>query len=415
MIQQITMQPAGVPQAAKTTQGGNAKSFDSVLQQAVQAAELQKSSEQKLLESGLVDTGALSLFPINFLMNATDNTLFANLGQNQALTGLEGVTSTTGATSGLEALITTLSEGSQNPLLQAFGTEGANQTILGSSQQSDALQQFGELLQLQVKNPASQGNAFTVTPQQTEQGTTPQIPVQIAEQLRTAEGTPQSPAVQSHDGQPAATQQFVVTPQYQQMQGMIGNSNNAGMVTDFSASLSGNTAQTVTKTEQSSFFGENGLGLSQQWQSGISTPTISHTGQSTHVRQSTFTHLTQQVLQNHQVGNTKFQMDLFPKDLGKVSVSIAMEQGVMVVDILAESAKTQSLLLSNSADIRNLLETAVGQPVQMTQSSQQPTDYDSQGDAEQQEQQQQEQQPEENDAQDFLTVLQQLRVKNSMI
>lgn len=123
---------------------------------------------------------------------------------------------------------------------------------------------------------------------------------------------------------------------------------------------------------------------------------------------------------NYKAGNPQFQMDLFPKNLGKVTVKLAMENGTLTVEIAAANPKTQSMLLSDSGQIRSMIETTVNHPVQIMQPSQEKQWY--QQDQGQSHTQQQEKQKQESDYRvndddsnlgkdDFLTVMQQLKVK----
>lgn len=128
---------------------------------------------------------------------------------------------------------------------------------------------------------------------------------------------------------------------------------------------------------------------------------------------------------NYKAGNPKFEMDLFPKNLGKVTVKMAMENGTLTVEIAAANPKTQSMLLSNAGGIRSMIETTVNHPVQVTQPSQSSQDkqWYQQGQEQSHSQQQQERQQRESSGyrandddsglgmDDFLTVMQQLRVK----
>lgn len=132
-----------------------------------------------------------------------------------------------------------------------------------------------------------------------------------------------------------------------------------------------------------------------------------------------------QVLKQYQAGTQNFQMDLYPKELGKVTVKLAVQNGTMTVEISALNPKTQSMLLSNSGEIRALLESAVHHTVEVTQPAQDSQwyqqDQNSSGQQDQQQENQQRQyryhddQDGVNDSQeDFLTMIQQLRIKANM-
>lgn len=128
--------------------------------------------------------------------------------------------------------------------------------------------------------------------------------------------------------------------------------------------------------------------------------------------------LTDKVLYHYNKGNPQFQMELSPQNLGKVSVKLAIQDGVLNVTIQAANPKTQSLLMENSADIKTILQTSINQPVQIHETAQDRAWY-------QQNQQNQQNQPQQDRNQrqnirlplddqnsstdDFLTVMQQLR------
>lgn len=65
-----------------------------------------------------------------------------------------------------------------------------------------------------------------------------------------------------------------------------------------------------------------------------------------------------------QKGKNEFKMELYPQSLGKVSVRLTSEKGLLTVEIAASDPKTQSLLLSGSDEIRSILQSSAGQPVQ---------------------------------------------------
>ncbi|QEY34341.1 hypothetical protein FL966_04320 [Caproiciproducens galactitolivorans] len=130
------------------------------------------------------------------------------------------------------------------------------------------------------------------------------------------------------------------------------------------------------------------------------------------------TQLTDKVLYNYKQGNHQFTMELYPKNLGKVSIKLAMQDGVLSVTIQAANPKTQSLLLENSADIKAILQTSVNQPVQINEAAHDRAWYE-QGQQNQQNQPQQEREQKQNvrlplddsngSTDDFITVMQQLR------
>ena len=144
---------------------------------------------------------------------------------------------------------------------------------------------------------------------------------------------------------------------------------------------------------------------------------------SSNAAKTVFSQVADNIESNYKAGNSKFQIDLYPQDLGKVSVKLAMQNGLLTVEISAANPKTQSMLLANSGEMKSLLQSAVSQPVQILQPSQdkawyqQPQNQSNQSSAQQQEQQQQNKeanslrnaQTDNISADEFLTVMQQLK------
>jgi flagellar hook-length control protein FliK len=87
----------------------------------------------------------------------------------------------------------------------------------------------------------------------------------------------------------------------------------------------------------------------------------------------------------HQVANTavyqmqngkkEFTMELYPQSLGKVSVKMTSHSGLLTVEIAASNPKTQSLILSGSAEICNILQAATAQNVQTVIPNQQAAQW----------------------------------------
>jgi len=140
----------------------------------------------------------------------------------------------------------------------------------------------------------------------------------------------------------------------------------------------------------------------------------------TNTAQSVRQQVADKISVNYKAGKPEFQMDLFPKDLGKVTVKLAMENGNLTVEIAAANPKTQSMLLSETSQIRSMIETTINHPVQILQPTQDKQWYQQdQGQSHAQQQQEKQQQNPvycvDDDSNlgkdDFLTVMQQLRVK----
>lgn len=74
---------------------------------------------------------------------------------------------------------------------------------------------------------------------------------------------------------------------------------------------------------------------------------------------------------------SEFSFDLNPATLGKVSVKMVVENGMLVVEIAASSARTQSILASNAGEIKAILQQSSQQQPQLADISQnaEPHDY----------------------------------------
>lgn len=264
--------------------------------------------------------------------------------------------------------------------------------------------------QVQVQSPVQ-----FLTPQQTEtpvqpivqETVLPQFAVQTADPLSASSKTEQKgnqvvQGIPSLSADASGTAAAMPVP-VQTQQNNLGSALS-GHMQDKPADTMGNTS------EQHSDFAA--LFVSQN--DSVSAPSAAHASASSKLSAGTAAHLTEQIVKNVQARNNSFRMELFPQDLGKVSVSLKMEQGLLVVDILADSPRTQSLLASGSGEIRSLLESAVGQPVQVTQPPQDAPAYYQQ-EQESSGQQQSQQHQEQETTEDFLSVLQQMKEQSSIL
>lgn len=404
MIQQVTIQTTSIPQSAQPAKDSSTQRFDSVLRKAMQADAKSGTPQQKGEEPALTDAGLLSLLPVPFLMNPVNTDTLPSIGQVQVPL-MEGAIPAMELTTVFSAPTMEDTSNLLGQMLKAESSGQATKSVI------EAQQPMQELLHGQTKDTLHLSAAPTLL---TEEKAVP-TPVVLQNTSVSTAAVQGEGKVQAVPVEQMATQQSAA-PSEQHPQ---ANTPQIAHAMQVQGMPSGSGEQTApTSTDSMPTVNESPIAVSPLWQSTESVSSVTQTNQTSYASATTFTQLTEQILKNHAAGNSTFQMDLFPKNLGKVSVSIGMEQGVMVVDILADSAKTQSLLLSNSADIRSLLENAVGQPVQIAQAPQQPMDYDGQRETEQQESQQQQQQqqsPDEQEAQEFLTVLQQLKLKNSIL
>lgn len=116
---------------------------------------------------------------------------------------------------------------------------------------------------------------------------------------------------------------------------------------------------------------------------------------------------------------TEFQMQLFPEDLGEVTVKMAVRDGVMVIDILSPNSKTQQILLANADDIKNMLQSQLQQRTQVViPTEERPADfYHQQQEQSRHQQQEKDAQPDQNQQDsnipltgDFLAAFREIRM-----
>lgn len=293
-------------------------------------------------------------------------------------------------------------------------TSPQTQPTVPAVQTANPLASQQTIQQVQVQSPVQ-----LLTPQQTEtpvqpivqETVLPQLAIQTADPLSASSKTEQK-GNQAVQGIPAlladapGTAAAMPVP-VQTQQNNLGSALS-GHTQDKPADTTGNTS------EQHSDFAA--LFVSQN--DSVSASTAAHASASSKLSAGTAAHLTEQIVKNVQAKNNSFRMELFPQDLGKVSVSLKMEQGLLVVDILADSPRTQSLLASGSGEIRSLLESAVGQPVQVTQPPQDAPAYyqqEQESSGQQQDEQQSQQHQEQETTEDFLSVLQQMKEQSSIL
>jgi flagellar hook-length control protein FliK len=139
-----------------------------------------------------------------------------------------------------------------------------------------------------------------------------------------------------------------------------------------------------------------------------------------HSAQPVFHQVADAIWDNMKNGRQEFQVDLYPQSLGKVTVKLTSENGLLTVELAASNPKTQSLLLSNSGDIRSILQSSANQQVVVQSQQAQPWYGQQQGGHSNAQQQQQQQQRdggrEQSDqvdvlfsAGDFLSLLQKVK------
>lgn len=148
---------------------------------------------------------------------------------------------------------------------------------------------------------------------------------------------------------------------------------------------------------------------------------VSVSDASSQIKKPILHQVTDQVLMNYHQNKKEFQMELYPENLGKVSVKLSMQNNVLTVAISSENSKTQSLLLSHAGHIQSVLQDSMNQNVQVIDSQPKQWYQQNQDNPHQSQQQDQEQQKQNrtvyNDSQDnengedFLTLMQRLRLQ----
>lgn len=63
-----------------------------------------------------------------------------------------------------------------------------------------------------------------------------------------------------------------------------------------------------------------------------------------------------QLESNFNAKTSEFNFNLYPENLGKVAVKMAVEDGMLVIEIAATNAKTQSILAANANEIKTMLQ-----------------------------------------------------------
>ncbi|WMJ24246.1 flagellar hook-length control protein FliK [Paludicola sp. MB14-C6] len=142
--------------------------------------------------------------------------------------------------------------------------------------------------------------------------------------------------------------------------------------------------------------------------------------EATKLEPSTQTQIVDQVVMHVNDNKSEFTMQLNPEHLGKVSVKLVSENGVLTVELHAENPKTQSLLLSSTNEIKELVQGATHNTTQVVASNQnhgmQQNYTQQESKQEKQPQQQQHKQEftqnEEASTLDFISIMQELQAKS---
>ena len=196
-----------------------------------------------------------------------------------------------------------------------------------------------------------EGNSLKAPPVQAKQTVSEKTPV-----------TAESPPVQNGGAVPEEDPQTAMTPEEAKI------SENQPLPDGKSkARASGGEAQPQKKAEAPDGDGKAGS-LSDLYAGGNVVIKVSDAKAAQ--KPSAASQVAQAVARQVKQGRQEFQMELYPQSLGKVSVKLSAENGVLTVEIAASNPKTQSLLLSGSDDIRSMLQSSTGQNVNVVKPEQ---------------------------------------------
>ncbi|CAB1253754.1 protein of unknown function [Ruminococcaceae bacterium BL-6] len=449
MVQQITM-PAAVPAKAKPEKADGGKSdsgFESLLQLAAgglkaekaDAPEPEKAEEPEKSQdspSG-AQTAAAGLFPMLWAAAQLSGDLPAPGGQGGL--SVPGVLPAAGAAAAPAAsagLLSAQLSGRADGAPSAQPAGQAAQALSGGKGQALPAQFPGEPAQgtqdaagqTAVLNP--QSGAAVPAGQQVASET---VPLQAGILTRGAANVPGT--VQASDAQAPAAQ--TAAEKQESARGIPGQRESAAPESaaaaqeraelpvrressdpEQKAGLSGERDGSSEQTKAEPAKEQAVLPFQQLVQDSGFVPKVS--GQAKAASGTAFRQVSDQVQLHYRQGESRFQMDLYPRDLGRISVKMALEGGKLLVEIAADNPRTQSMLVSGSGEIRSLLESAVGQPVQVSEPAPETPYYEQQQDHSSRQQQQQRQQHEAENSEtastdDFLSVIRELRNKGAAI
>lgn len=444
MVQQITM-PAAVPAKAKPEKADGGKSdsgFESLLQLAAgglkakkaDAPEPEKTEEPEKSQdspSG-AQTAAAGLFPMFWAAAQLSGDFPAPGGQGSL--SVPGVLPAAGAAAApaeaavlLSAQLSGRADGA--PSAQPAGQ--AAQALSGGKSQALPVQLPGEPAQgtqdasgqTAVLNP--QSGAAVPAGQQAASGTVPLQAGILTRGAANVPGTAQASDVQAPEAQTAAGKQesaretaapeSAAAAQERAELPVWRESSDLEQKAGLSGERDGSSEQTKAEPAKEQAV----LPFQQLVQDSGFVPKVS--GQAKAASGTAFRQVSDQVQLHYRQGESRFQMDLYPRDLGRISVKMALEGGKLLVEIAADNPRTQSMLVSGSGEIRSLLESAVGQPVQVSEPAPETPYYEQQQDqssrqpGQQQRQQHEAENSETASTDDFLSVIQELRNKGAAI
>lgn len=129
------------------------------------------------------------------------------------------------------------------------------------------------------------------------------------------------------------------------------------------------------------------------------------------------------VKQNLDNGKKEFVIDLFPTNLGKISVKLISQGGTLLVELAAQNPRTQSMLLANSGEIKELVQATTGTITQVVAPNQNESlqqnytqqEKEKEGNPQQQQNENAEEQSNTENPVNFMEVLQKLRQSQQIV
>jgi flagellar hook-length control protein FliK len=444
MVQQITM-PAAVPAKAKPEKADGGKSdsgFESLLQLAAgglkakkaDAPEPEKTEEPEKSQDSpsSAQTAAAGLFPMFWAAAQLSGDLPAPGGQGSlSVSGVLPAAGAAAAPAEAAGLLSAQLSGRADGAPSAQPAGQAAQALSGGKSQALPVQLPGEPAQgtqdasgqTAVLNP--QSGAAVPAGQQAASGTVPLQAGILTRGATNVPGTAQASDVQAPEAQTAAGKQesaretaapeSAAAAQERAELPVWRESSDLEQKAGLSGERDGSSEQTNAEPAKEQAV----LPFQQLVQDSGFVPKVS--GRAKAASGTAFRQVSDQVQLHYRQGESRFQMDLYPRDLGRISVKMALEGGKLLVEIAADNPRTQSMLVSGSGEIRSLLESAVGQPVQVSEPAPETPYYEQQQDqssrqpGQQQRQQHEAENSETASTDDFLSVIQELRNKGAAI
>ncbi|HEX3018390.1 MAG TPA: flagellar hook-length control protein FliK [Caproicibacter sp.] len=373
MLQSVTQQNQTNDNGKTDTAGGKTKG---------DAGKAKDEKDPAKDAASLVQPDAASAYYTPVIQNSA--------AQNASLANeiLPAVTDVSAQTSPVQQNIT------PQQILQAVQAAQAQQAVPVQQPAQTALAQTAQAQTAAVKSVMpekvqAQPNAVNEVPVQTKSADGTDLNKQNAAQLQTAmQLNPSSEKTQN-----AAQQQTV--------QSIQTSSNTAetakGSAVQTEESLKVSDAQDKKSEQTSDNSGAGAKQLTDLYSNGKVVVKVSDV--SKQVKTPVTHQVANAVTEGLKNGKQELKIDLYPQSLGKVSVKLSTENGILTVEIAAANPRTQSLLASSSDEIKTILQSTTGQNIQITKPQQNSQYYGQDGNSAQQNAQQQQQQQQQAEKQ----------------